>query len=248
MIAPRRSAVAILATACAAGWAAAAAEALPTSIVTASNAAGAGSVACPALSRVASGGFSGALGGNLTGSLAPSTALRGWSLLVDGFAQPSTGSVYAVCAAGDVTLTREHATLSFTYIPDFMTVATATCFNPLARVVGGGFQSSSGSNANATTESYPSGPRSWHVRVEAASLRDIPQGYAFAQCSLAAVGATIRQGAGTVTCGSGTKVFGGGWSGGAAAASFPSGTNSWTSSVPIPLPGATPQTFAICGI
>jgi hypothetical protein len=223
------------------------AQGLPSTIVTADNAVGAGYANCPALSRVAAGGFSGGLGGRVTGNLAPTSSLRGWSVLVDGDEAPASGTTYAVCTTGDVTLAVNHALLSFTYIPDFMVVATASCSNPLARVVGGGFQSTSASNANPTTESYPSGPRSWRVRVEAASLRDIPQGYAFAYCSLTALGTTIRQGAGTVGCGSGTQVFGGGWSGGEATASFPSGARSWTSVVPSALPGATPVTYAICG-
>jgi hypothetical protein len=242
-----RAALATLAGACAALSFAAAAQALTNSVVSSANTGGNASVTCPPLSRASSGGFGGDLGGLVTGSLAPASSLRGWSVLVDGTRSPSSGTTYAVCALGDVTLSVSTATLGFGYIPSFISAATATCANPLARVVGGGFQSTSASNANPTTASYPSGPRSWTVRVEAASLRDIPQGYAYAYCSLLALGAEIRQGSGQVRCGTNLQVFGGGWSGGAAAVSYPSDRRSWLSAVPAALPGEVATTYAICG-
>jgi len=230
---------------------ASAAAALPTtSIVQAGNAVGQGSVTCPILSRVLSGGFAGDLGGEITGSLPPTVALRGWSVLLDRVRRPASGTTYAICATGDVTLSRRHQILSFEYLPEFVSTASATCPNPLARVVGGGFQSSSASNALPITDSYPSGPRTWTVRVPSPSLRDIAQGHAFAVCSLLALNTTIRTGSGYVNCGQGTldRVFGGGWSGGRATASFPSGPRSWVSAVPVASSDTPPVTYAICGL
>jgi len=224
-----------------------AAQALPSTIVSADNAVGAGNVTCPPYSRATGGGFSGDLGGRLTANLGHSASLAGWQVIVDGDLRPSIGTVYVVCTKADLTVSVQQAALGFVYIPNFESVATATCTNPLARVVGGGFFSTSPSNANPTIASYPSGPRSWTVRVAAASLRDIPQGHVDAYCSLTALGATIRRGTGTVGCGPGRRVYGGGWSGGAATASYPSGSRAWRSVVAA-LPGATPVTYAVCAL
>jgi hypothetical protein len=224
------------------------AQALPTTIVSAANAVGGGSVTCPFPGRVSSGGFSGDIGGLVTSSLSPSSSLRAWSTIVDGSRYPSTGTTHAVCVSGDLTLTVTSAPLTFSSIPKFVSAATATCANPLSRVVGGGFQTGSASNTNPVTASYPSGPRSWTVRAEARSLRDIPQGFAFAYCSMLALGTTIVQSpSAAVPCNFGLQTYGGGWSGGEARSSFPNGGRGWFAEVPVALEGETARSYAICG-
>ena len=145
-----------LAAACALSAAPPAHALLPTSQVQVDKAVGGGSVNCPFPGRVASGGFAGNLGGLATSSLAPTSSLRAWSTIVDGKRYASTGTTHAVCVSADITLARSQAALTFSYIPKFISAATATCANPLARVVGGGFETGSASNTNPITASYPS--------------------------------------------------------------------------------------------
>ncbi len=243
----RRIAILSLAAACALSAAPPAHALLPTTQVQVDNATGGGSVNCPFPGRVSSGGFSGNLGGLVTSSLAPTSSLRAWSTIVDGKRYASTGTTHAVCVSADITLARSQAALTFSYIPKFISAATATCANPLARVVGGGFETGSASNTNPITASYPSGPRSWTVRAEARSLRDIPVGFAYAHCSVLLLDATIHQGSSPqVPCNFSRVVYGGGWSGGVAKSSQPNGTRGWWAEVPVALEGETARTYAIC--
>jgi hypothetical protein len=86
------------------------------------------------------------------------------------------------------------------------------------------------------------------VRAEARSLRDIPQGFAFAYCSMLALGTTIVQSpAAAARCTFNLQTYGGGWSGGEARASLPDGGRGWFAEVPVALKGETARRYAICG-
>lgn len=134
-----------------------------------------------------------------------------------------TGTAYAVCALGDLTVTTHSAPLTAD------TATTVTCPNALAKALGGGFRADDSQSAAHVSANHPAGTRPWTVKASAPDT-------AYVVCGVAELSVTIESvpltgGEATVTCADArSNVLGGGFSvdGAAVPTSYPSGTRSWT--------------------
>ncbi|WAU86676.1 hypothetical protein O1Q96_23565 [Streptomyces sp. Qhu-G9] len=216
-----------------------AAPAAPTiTIRSASLTTGGTSVTCPnSLARVVGGGFD--VASSNEASVSYPSAARSWTVDAPTEFEPS-GTAYAICALGDLTVTIRSAPAS----PGVAT--TVTCPNVLARALSGGFRADDSQSAADVTQSYPSGSRSWAVKADA-------PGTAYAVCGLTSLTTTVRSaplvdGQATVTCPNPlANVLGGGFTtNGAVPASYPSGPRSWT--VKAEAASTTGSVYAVCAV
>ncbi len=216
-----------------------AAHAAPTvTIESAQLGTGGTAVTCPnELARVVGGGFQVASSNQASASY-PSAA-RSWT--VDAPTEfELSGTAYAVCALGDLTVTTHSAPVT----PG--TATTVTCPNTLARALSGGFQADDPQSAADVSESHSSGSRSWTVKADA-------PGTGHVVCGVVALAVTVESaplvdGQATVTCPNAlANVMGGGFAtNGTVPASYPSGPRSWT--VEADAATTTGSVYAVCAV